>query len=241
MRPDLNRAHNRKPESPRHSKFTRGFTPHAPGSVLVECGRTKVLCTATAMDQVPAWNPGKAWLTAEYSMLPGSTESRKSRDGRTGRVDGRSYEIQRIIGRSLRSMLDFSVLPEVTIWLDCDVLSADGGTRTASINGAAIALYDLALWMEERKKVRRSPIRQLVTAVSVGIVQGVPVVDLDYQEDAQADVDMSMVCTADGKLVEVQSTAEKTPFDVEQLNTMLKMAKHACQEILAKQKEALGI
>jgi len=238
---NLNRAHNRRPESPRHSKFIRGFTPHAPGSVLVECGRTKVLCTATVTDKAPAWNPGKAWLTAEYSMLPGSTESRKSRDGRTGRVDGRAYEIQRIIGRSLRSMLDFTILPECTIWVDCDVLSADGGTRTAAINAAAIALFDAALWLEERKLVRRSPIRQLVTAVSVGIVKGNPLVDLDYQEDAQAEVDMNVVCTADDKLVEVQSTAEKTTFDVEQLNTMLGMARTACHEILLKQREALHI
>lgn len=200
-----------------------------------------MLCTATVADKVPGWNPGKAWLTAEYSMLPGSTVQRKARDARTGRVDGRSYEIQRIIGRSLRGMLDFSVLPEVTIWIDCDVLSADGGTRTASINGAALAIHDLTLWMEERKMVRRSPLRHLVSAVSVGIVKGVPLVDLDYQEDAQAEVDMSVVCTADGKLVEVQSTAEKTPFEVEQHHTMLAMAKTACADILARQREALRL
>jgi ribonuclease PH len=209
--------------------------------VLVECGQTKVLCTANVAEQSPHWNAGKAWLTAEYSMLPGSTETRKSRDGRTARVDGRAYEIQRIIGRSLRSMIDFTILPELTIWVDCDVLSADGGTRTAAINGAAIALFDACLWLEERRMVRQSPLRQLISAVSVGIVKGTPIVDLDYQEDAQAEVDMNVVCAADGRFVEVQSTAEKSPFDGDQLQTMLGLAKAACHEIHQKQKEALRL
>lgn len=209
--------------------------------MLVECGKTKVLCTVSFTDKAPQWLQGQAWMTAEYSMLPGSTHGRKLRDGRGNRVDGRSYEIQRIIGRSLRSMVDLKALPEMTIWIDCDVLSADGGTRTTAINGAAVALYDAMLWLEEQRTIRKSPIRHLVSATSVGLVQGVPVVDLDYEEDAQAEVDMNVACTPDGRFVEVQSTAERSPFSDEQLTQMLQLARLTCADVNQKQRHALGL
>ena len=173
--------------------------------MLVVSGRTKLLCTVGVQEQVPPWMYGRGggWLTAEYSMLPGSTHPRKTREGRTGRgSDGRSLEIQRLVGRCLRSALDLSALPEVTLWVDCDVLSADGGTRTAAVNGASVALYDALLHMEEKKALPRWPMNGPVAAISVGLVNGRPLVDLDYQEDSSADVDLSVVCTADGRLAD---------------------------------------
>jgi ribonuclease PH len=216
-----------------------------PGSVLVESGKTKVLCTVCVQDQVPQWmykrQPG-GWLTAEYSMLPGAGNPRKPRDGRTGRpLDGRSFEIQRLIGRALRCALDMTVLPEVTLWVDCDVLSADGGTRTASVNGAVVALYDALLWMEEKKELPRWPLRGLVSAVSVGMVGGVPMLDLDYNEDSAAEVDLSVVCAADGRLIEVGGGAEKKPFGMEHFQAMLAMAQDGCARIRDLQKQSLGL
>lgn len=212
--------------------------------MLVVCGRTKLLCTVGVQEQVPPWMVGRGggWLTAEYSMLPGSTRPRKIREGRTGRgSDGRSLEIQRLVGRCLRSALDMSVLPEVTLWVDCDVLSADGGTRTAAVNGASVALYDALLHMDRESSLSRWPMNGPVAATSVGLLKGRALVDLDYQEDSSAEVDLNVVCAADGRLVEVQGSAERSPFTVDQLTEMLEMARNACARIGELQKKVLGI
>ena len=213
--------------------------------MLVESGKTKVLCTVTVQEQVPQWMYNRhagGWLTAEYSMLPGAGHPRKPRDGRSGRpLDGRSFEIQRLIGRALRCAVDLGALPEVTLWVDCDVLQADGGTRTASVNGAVVAVYDALLWMEEQKMLPKWPLRGLVSAVSVGIVGGTPMVDLDYSEDSAAEVDLSVVLAADGRLIEVGGGAEKRPFALDQFQQMLTLAQQACGEVTTLQKQALGI
>jgi len=204
-----------------------------------------VLCTVSVQDQVPQWMYNRhqgGWLTAEYSMLPGAGQPRKPRDGRTGRpLDGRSFEIQRLIGRALRCAVDLAALPEVTLWVDCDVLSADGGTRTASVNGSVVALYDALLWMEEQKMLPKWPLRGLVSAVSVGVVGGTPMVDLDYQEDSSAEVDLSIVGAADGRLIEVQGGAEKRPFAIEQFQQMVAMGQATCAALIELQKKSLGI
>ena len=238
----MKRKAGRQPDQIRPLKLTRAFTPSSIGSVLAECGDTRVLCTVSYQDQVPQWMAGQgaAWLTAEYSMLPGATSPRKQRE-RGNRVDGRSFEIQRLIGRSLRSIVDMKLLPEITLWIDCDVLAADGGTRTTSINGAYVALYDAMLWLEEKKIVRNWPLRCGVSAVSVGIVDGVAAVDLDYNEDARADVDLSVVCTDDGRYIEVQGGAEGAPFAHEQLMGLLEMARAANVQVQAAQRAVLGL
>lgn len=225
--------------------FTRSFTDSTPGSVLAECGRTRVLCTVSVQEQVPQWmynrQPG-GWLTAEYAMLPGASKPRKPRDGRTGRpIDGRSFEIQRLVGRALRCAVDLSVLPELTLWVDCDVISADGGTRTTSINGATVALYDALLWLEEQRMLRQWPLRGMISAVSVGIVEGQVLADMDYQEDSAADVDLTVVCAADGRLIEVQGAAERRPFALDQFQEMLTMGQKCCIDVLELQKKTLGI
>ncbi|GAB4158901.1 MAG: ribonuclease PH [Planctomycetota bacterium] len=185
--------------------------------------------------------PG-GWLTAEYSMLPCAGQPRKPREGRTGRpLDGRSFEIQRLIGRSLRCAVDLSVLPEITLWVDCDVISADGGTRTTSINGAMVALYDALLYLEEQRKLRQWPLHGLLSAVSVGIVDGEVLADLDYKEDSSAQVDLTIVVAEDGRLVEVQGTAERQPFAAESLQQMLEVGGRCCSELLLLQKKTLGI
>jgi ribonuclease PH len=202
-----------------------------------------VLCTVSYQDQVPAWLSGGqrgAWLTAEYAMLPGSTSPRKPRE-RGSRVDGRSFEIQRLIGRCLRAVVDLKPLPEITLWIDCDVIAADGGTRTTAINGAYVALYDALLWLEERKIVRAWPLLSGLSAISVGVVDGVAAVDLDYQEDARAEVDMNVVCTDDDRFIEVQGAAEKTPFSPDQLQELLALARAGNAQIQAAQKAALGL
>ncbi|MBL8735753.1 MAG: ribonuclease PH [Planctomycetes bacterium] len=238
------RKNNRLPEQLRPLQFTRSYTD-LPGSVLVECGKTKVLCTVTVQEQVPQWMYNRhagGWLTAEYSMLPGAGHPRKPRDGRSGRpLDGRSFEIQRLIGRALRCAVDLGALPEVTLWVDCDVLQADGGTRTASVNGAVVAVYDALLWMEEQKMLPKWPLRGLVSAVSVGIVGGTPMVDLDYSEDSAAEVDLSVVLAADGRVIEIGGGAEKRPFALDQFQQMLALAQQACGDVTALQKQALGI
>ena len=213
--------------------------------MLAECGKTKVLCTVSVQDQVPQWMYNRhagGWLTAEYAMLPGAGQPRKPRDGRTGRpLDGRSFEIQRLIGRALRCAVDLGALPEVTLWVDCDVLAADGGTRTTAINGAAVALYDALLWMEEQRQLRQWPLRGLVSAISVGLVNDQVVADLDYQEDSIAGVDLNVVCASDGKLIEVQGAAETKPFSGEQFASMLALAQKNCAQILQLQQKVLGI
>ncbi len=239
----LKRSQNRSPEQIRPLKFTRSYTQNALGSVLVEAGGTKLLCTVTSTDHVPAWrhSHGAGWLTAEYSMLPGSTHSRKQREGRNNRVDARSLEIQRLIGRSLRSIVDLDAMPELTLWVDCDVLAADGGTRTAAINGACVALYDALLYLEEKKEIRKWPLSGMVNAISVGMLNGHPAIDLDYSEDSNADVDMNVVCASDGRFIEVQGSAEREPFSQDQFVTMLEMARIACSEVEKLQKAALGL
>ncbi|MFY9346015.1 MAG: ribonuclease PH [Planctomycetota bacterium] len=241
---NLARKNNRQPDQLRPITFTRSYTD-LPGSVLAECGKTKVLCTVCVQDQVPQWMYNRhqgGWLTAEYSMLPGAGQPRKPRDGRTGRpLDGRSFEIQRLIGRALRCAIDLTVLPEITLWVDCDVISADGGTRTTSVNGAVVALYDALLWMEEQKQLPKWPLRGLVGAVSVGVVGSTPMIDLDYQEDSAAEVDLSIVCAADGRLIEVQGGAEKRPVALDQFQQMVGMGQTACATIRDLQKSVLGI
>lgn len=209
----------------------------------MESGKTKVLCTVSVTDHVPQWMHGRGggWLTAEYAMLPGATHTRKFRDGRNNRVDARSLEIQRLIGRSLRSAVDLKSLPEISLWVDCDVLAADGGTRTAAINGAAIALYDALLFLEEKKEIRTWPMPDLVNAMSVGIVNGKVLVDLDYHEDSSADVDLNLVCNSQGEFVEVQGSAEGNPFSSSQLSEMIELGQKACAAVDKLQRAALSL
>ncbi len=239
----LNRSLNRDRNQFRPLEFTRAFTENTPGSVLVETGNTKVLCTVAINEHVPQWMKGKVggWLTAEYSMLPGATHTRKFRDGRNNRVDARSLEIQRLIGRSLRSSVDLKLLPDITLWIDCDVLSADGGTRTASINGACVALYDALLYLEERKQIRKWPMPELVSAMSVGLLDGDALVDLDYNEDSNADVDLNVVCNSAGDFIEIQGSAEGGAFSPDQLQELLDLGRAACADVEKAQRTALGL
>lgn len=221
--------------------FQRGFTNRAPGSVLATLGDTRVLCTAMATDGVPPFLQGKGrgWLTAEYSMLPSSTEQRKSRD-RVGSPDGRSIEIQRLISRSLRGVMNLSKMTERTIWIDCDVLQADGGTRTVAISGAWVALHDLLTHMDSRRVLRAWPLESQLAAVSVGVVDRTPVCDLSYAEDSRAETDMNLVMTGAGKFIEVQGSAEGAPFDRGELDAMLEMGGAAIRRIFEVQKAALA-
>jgi ribonuclease PH len=235
------RPDGRNPGDLRPISFQRGFTNKAPGSVLASFGHTRVLCTAMMQDGVPPFLQGKGrgWLTAEYSMLPSSTDSRKSRD-RVGSTDGRSVEIQRLISRSLRGVMDLTQLTERTIWLDCDVLQADGGTRTTAISGAWVALHDLLTYMDGRRVLRGWPLKTQLAAVSVGIVGKTTVCDLGYAEDSQADVDMNLVMTGDGKFIEVQGSAEGAAFDRGELESMLEMGAAAIRRIFEVQRTALA-
>lgn len=235
------RSSQRLPHQLRDIRITRQFTRHAEGSVLIEFGNTKVICTASVVEGVPKFlkNSGKGWITAEYGMLPRSTNERIQREAAQGKQGGRTQEIQRLIGRALRSVVDMSKLGERTITLDCDVIQADGGTRTASITGACIALADALNWMQQKSYIRSNPLKQLVASVSVGIYQGTPILDLDYIEDSNAETDMNVVMTADGGFVEVQGTAEKTPFHAEQLSQMLALAQQGIKELIYKQQTAL--
>ncbi len=213
--------------------------------MLTQCGDTMVLCTVSIQDQVPHWMYNRqqgGWLTAEYAMMPNAGKPRKPRDGRTGRpIDGRTQEIQRLVGRALRCAVALKKLPEGTLWVDCDVLQADGGTRTTSINGAVVALYDALLYMEEKKQLPNWPLRGLVSAMSVGLDQGQPLVDLDYHEDSRAEADLNVICASDGKLIEVQGAAEKAPFRVEQFHEVVAVGQKACESVDRLQREALGI
>ncbi|HEV8112575.1 MAG TPA: ribonuclease PH [Planctomycetota bacterium] len=235
------RPDSRTPADLRPIRFERGFTNRAPGSVLAVFGNTRVLCTAMMTDGVPAFLQGKGrgWLTAEYSMLPSATEQRKSRD-RIGSVDGRSIEIQRLISRSLRGVLNLAQMTERTIWIDCDVLQADGGTRTAAISGAWIALHDLLRHMDQRRVLRAWPLVSQLGAVSVGVVDGVPMCDLCYAEDSRAETDMNLVMTGEGKFIEVQGSAEGAPFDRGELDAMLELGAAAIRRIFELQKTALA-
>jgi ribonuclease PH len=224
-------------------RITRGYTRHAEGSVLVEFGETRVLCTASVLNQQPPHLKGLAqgWVTAEYGMLPRATHTRGEREAARGRQSGRTQEIQRLIGRALRAVVDLERLGERTIHLDCDVIQADGGTRTAAITGAFVALHDAVAGLVAQKLIAASPVRDCVAAVSVGVFEGEPVLDLDYAEDARCDTDMNVVMTGGGGLVEVQGTAEGRPFTRAQMGALLDLAERGIRELIAAQKAALGL
>ncbi len=233
------RKDGRAPNQLRPVKITRGFIPHAEGSVLIEMGNTKVICTATIEDKVPPFlrGQGSGWITAEYAMIPRATEVRNVREASKGRLGGRTHEIQRLIGRALRSVVDLKVLGERTIWIDCDVIMADGGTRTASITGAFVALMDALRKLQEVTNASATGITDYLAAVSVGIVDGVPLLDLDYSEDSSAQVDFNVVMTGSGKIVEVQGTGEQSPFTRAELVSLLDLAEEGIQELIAIQRQ----
>ncbi|WP_026971200.1 ribonuclease PH [Aliagarivorans marinus] len=236
------RPNGREQGQMRPITITRNYTAHAEGSVLVEFGDTKVLCNASVDDGVPRFLKGKGqgWITAEYGMLPRSTHSRMGREAARGKQSGRTQEIQRLIGRSLRAAVDLKALGEFTITVDCDVIQADGGTRTAAITGACVALQDALWWLMEQKKLKISPLKQMIAAVSVGIVDGQAVCDLEYVEDSNAETDMNVVMGADGRMIEVQGTAEGEPFSHEELLEMLALAKDGIAQIIEAQTQALN-
>ena len=240
---DFLRAGARAADAMRAVSITRGFTKHAEGSVLVAFGDTQVLCTASVEERVPPHKrgSGEGWLTAEYGMLPRATHTRGDREAARGKQSGRTQEIQRLIGRSLRCVFDLSLLGERTISLDCDVLQADGGTRTAAITGAFVAAHDAVTWLLERGLITQSPIRDFVAAVSVGIVQGTPLLDLEYTEDSACDTDMNVVMTGAGGFVEVQGTAEGASFSRAEMDALLALAGKGIGELVAAQKAALGV
>ena len=236
------RIDGRKPDEMRPVSIERNYTKFAHGSVLIIVGNTKVICTASIEDSVPPHkkNSGEGWITAEYSLLPGSTPRRVSRESSRGKVGGRTHEIQRLIGRSMRAIADLSAIGERTIWLDCDVIQADGGTRVASITGAYVALADAISWLKKNVEITGEPIIGSVAAVSVGVVDGVPLLDLCYEEDVSADVDMNVVLTGDGEYIELQGTAEKQTFSEEELAQMIGQAKKGISELTMIQKDALN-
>ncbi|WP_374259521.1 ribonuclease PH [Zoogloea sp.] len=237
------RPSGRTPAQLRPVRITRGFTRHAEGSVLIEFGDTRVLCTASVEESVPPFLRGKGqgWLTAEYGMLPRSTHTRSAREAAKGKQSGRTQEIQRLIGRSLRAVVDMTALGERQITIDCDVLQADGGTRTASITGACIAVREALDGLVKAGKLPANPMRDFVAAISVGIYKGVPVLDLDYPEDSDCETDMNVVMTGSGGFVEVQGTAEGTPFSRAELDALLELAGDGIAQLVIEQKKALGI
>jgi ribonuclease PH len=237
MRPSQRRADELRPV-----RILRHYTKHAEGAVLIQCGDTHVICTASVLDKVPPHvkGTGSGWVTAEYGMLPRATGTRTDREAARGKQSGRTLEIQRLIGRALRAVTDLGKLGERTIHLDCDVVQADGGTRTASITGAFVALHDAVTHLLAQGVITESPLRDFVAAVSVGIYQGVPVLDLDYAEDSQCDTDMNVVMTGSGGFVEIQGTAEGTPFSRSEMNTLLDLAEKGIRELIAAQKAALA-
>ncbi len=239
LKSSLSRTDKRKADEPRPIQITTQFTMHAEGSVLVETGNTQVICTAFVEEGVPAFmrGEGRGWLTAEYGMLPSSTTTRKKRPA--SGVDGRAQEIQRLIGRSLRGIVDLSKIGERTIWIDCDVIQADGGTRTASITGGFVALVLALRHLHENKKMKQIPVTQYLSAISVGIVKNQTLLDLNYEEDREAEVDLNVVMLDNQALIEVQGTAEGKPFSREQLNTMLDYAETGLRQHFAAQKNAL--
>jgi ribonuclease PH len=236
------RSDNRAPNQLRDTTITPDYLPHAEGSVFIEAGRTKVICTASLEDRVPPFlrNTGKGWVTAEYGMLPRATNTRMTREASTGKVGGRTQEIQRLIGRSLRSVMNLQGMGERTIWIDCDVIQADGGTRTASITGAFVALALALEKMRQRDLIRTIPLSDFVAATSVGIVDGEPLLDLAYEDDSRADVDMNVVETGDGRYVEVQGTAEARPFGRNALMTLLDLADQGIRQLVEKQRAIVG-
>ena len=235
------RPNGRASEQMRPVIITRHFTSHAEGSVLIEFGQTRVLCNASVVEGVPRFLKGKGqgWITAEYGMLPRSTHSRMNREAASGKQGGRTLEIQRLIGRALRAAVDLTKLGEYTITIDCDVIQADGGTRTAAITGACVALVDALRWLQEQGKLKTDPLKYMVAAVSVGIHEGQAICDLEYVEDSAAETDMNVVLTECGKIIEVQGTAEGEPFSQEELLQLLELAKGGIAELIALQKQAL--
>ena len=238
----MSRPDGRSPDQLREIRMTRGWLEHAEGSVLIEFGATRVLCAASATEEVPRWRRGSGlgWVTAEYAMLPRATNTRGDRESVKGRLGGRTQEISRLVGRSLRACVDAKAMGENTIIIDCDVLQADGGTRTAAITGGYVALADALGWLQGRKRCKGDPLVASVAAVSVGIVDGEPRLDLCYTEDVAAQTDMNVVCTGDGRFVEVQGTAEQEPFDRELLDRLLDLAVAGCADLARLQREALG-
>ncbi|PWJ54895.1 RNAse PH [Quadrisphaera granulorum] len=243
MAESTSRPGGRRPDQLRDVTITRRYLEAGEGSVLVEFGRTKVLCVASLTEGVPRWKKGSGsgWVTAEYAMLPRATNTRSDRESVKGKVGGRTQEISRLVGRSLRAAVDVTKLGENTVVLDCDVLQADGGTRTAAITGAYVALHDAVTWAREKGIVKKDPLRGSVAAVSVGIDRGVPVLDLEYVEDVRAETDMNVVMTGDGRFVEVQGTAEGQPFDRAELDALLELAASGCAELTRLQRESLGL
>jgi ribonuclease PH len=237
------RPSGRNPDQLREITLTRNYTRHAEGSVMVEFGGTRVLCNATVETRVPPWLKGKGqgWVTAEYGMLPRSTGSRMQREATKGKQGGRTMEIQRLIGRSLRAAIDLEKLGEHSITIDCDVIQADGGTRTASITGGCVALVDAISHMREKKLISTDPLIHLVASVSCGIYQGTPVLDLDYDEDSNAETDMNFVMDDSGKFIEIQGTAEEAAFSLEEMLAMTELATGGINQLIAKQKQALGL
>ncbi len=236
------RPDGRRPDQLRDIRITRHWLDHAEGSALIEFGATRVLCAASVLEEVPRWRRGSGlgWVTAEYAMLPRSTNTRSDRESVKGRVGGRTHEISRLVGRSLRACLDLKALGENSILLDCDVLQADGGTRTAAITGGYVALADAVGWLLGRKRCKGNPLTASVAAVSVGIIDGEPRLDLCYTEDVAAETDMNVVCTGDGQFVEVQGTAEREPFDRKLLDQLLDLAVAGCAELTGLQRDALA-
>ena len=237
------RPSKRQPDELRTIRITRGYTRHAEGSVLIECGDTKVICTVSIEDKVPPFLQGKGrgWLTAEYGMLPRATNTRSGREAARGKQSGRTQEIQRLIGRALRAVVDLGKMGERTLQIDCDVIQADGGTRTASITGAYVAVHDAVSHMLEKKLVAASPLLDSVAAVSVGVYEGMPVLDLDYAEDSACGTDMNVVMTGSGGLIEVQGTAEGSPFSRAEMDAMLDLAQKGIAQLISAQKTALKI
>lgn len=222
--------------------ITRGFTSHPAGSVLVEFGQTRVMCTASVTEGVPRWRKGSrlGWVTAEYAMLPRATDTRGARESVKGKIGGRTHEISRLVGRSLRAVIDFKAMGEHTVTLDCDVLQADGGTRTAAITGAYVALADAFKFLRKKRNLKNNPLKGSVSAISVGVIQDQPRLDLNYLEDSVAQTDMNVVVTGDGTFVEVQGTAEGAPFDRAKLDSLLDLAVTGCAELTEMQKKALA-
>lgn len=243
MSNDIQRLDGRLQNQLRPISFQRQFTRYAEGSVLVCCGETKVLCNASVEERVPPFmrGQGRGWVTAEYSMLPRATHTRSMREAAKGKISGRTQEIQRLIGRSLRAVTDLDALGEITVQLDCDVLQADGGTRTASITGAYVALHDALSGLVAKGVLKKLPLKDSISAISVGIVKATPLLDLNYEEDSNADVDMNFVITGSGKFVEVQGTAEAEPFSLAELDALRDLALAGCAQLTALQQQALDL
>jgi ribonuclease PH len=239
----MSRPSGRRPDELRPVRIERGYTRHAEGSVLIGFGETRVLCTASVEERVPPHrrDSGGGWITAEYGMLPRATHTRGEREAARGKQSGRTQEIQRLVGRSLRAAFDLGGLGPRTIQVDCDVLQADGGTRTAAITGAFVAVHDALGWLRERGLLAELPLREFVAAVSVGVHAGIPVLDLDYAEDSTCDADVNVVMTASSRLIEVQGTAEGEPFARETFDRMLVLAEQGIRELVAQQRRALGL